>query len=43
MSYRRQQISPDEKDCKNSTYTEERRIEGTSQVIKPNTLRKITP
>lgn len=42
MRYRRQQISPDEKDCKNSTYTEEWRIGGTSCIIKPNILPKIT-
>ena len=41
MRYRRQQISPDEKDYKNSTYTEARRIGGTSHIIKPNILPKI--
>jgi len=43
MRYRKQQISPDENDCKNSTYVEEHRSGGTTWVIKPKTLPKITP
>lgn len=42
MRHRRQQISPDEKGCKNSTYTEEYTTGGTIWVIKPNILQKIT-